>query len=90
LSTNHTLKIHPQWFRKVQNNELTFQVRRDDRSYQDGDTLTLCEWMPDEDNADGGYFTGLKLDRRISRVFRDLPGLQPGYVAFTTVGLVCG
>jgi hypothetical protein len=41
--TVHELKIQPQYLRAIQRHEKLFEVRLNDRGYQKGDYLHLCE-----------------------------------------------
>lgn len=47
----HDLKITPKYFDDVWNGIKRFELRKDDRDYQIGDTLLLREW-------DGEKYTG--------------------------------
>lgn len=40
----HELKILPEYFREVWARNKTFEVRKNDRNFQVGDTLHLKEW----------------------------------------------
>jgi len=44
---HHKLKILPQYFQPVANGKKTFEIRENDRGYQAGDTVELCEWSPE-------------------------------------------
>lgn len=44
--TTHVLKTWPAFFEPVWAGEKTFEIRFDDRAYQRGDTVELCEWDP--------------------------------------------
>jgi hypothetical protein len=44
----HELKIWPQYFEPVAQGLKTFEVRKNDRAYQAGDTVVLREWNPEE------------------------------------------
>jgi len=71
----HVLKTWPAYFKEVLIGRKTFEVRRDDREFQVGDTLRLVEW-----SQQTGH-TGRALDRRVTYV---LPGgefgIEEGYV----------
>lgn len=40
----HDLKTDPAYFQRLVDGTKTFEVRKDDRGYQPGDTLVLREW----------------------------------------------
>jgi Domain of unknown function (DUF3850) len=76
--THHDLKCLPQFFALVAQGLKKFELRRDDRNYQPGDTLTLQEW----DSTRGGpeeSYTGNELDCCIDYVLRAVGGLETGY-----------
>lgn len=50
---NHRLKTHPAPFEMVLSGEKPFEIRKDDRGYHVGDTLTLCEYDPFENRFTG-------------------------------------
>lgn len=83
----HALKTWPQYWRAVQDGSKTFELRRDDRSFQVGDVLLLQEWDPDTE----GY-TGRELRRQVSYVIRDAPefGLREGFVVLGLSGAAVG
>lgn len=78
----HEVKILPEYFRQVfvRPGEGTkrFELRKDDRNYQIGDSVTLREWIPEE-----GY-TGNEITVGIIYVMRNCPqyGLREGYCIF--------
>lgn len=43
----HELKIWPIYYCRVADGSKTFEVRDNDRSFQQGDTVVLREWDPD-------------------------------------------
>lgn len=57
----HELKTHPEPFRALACGEKTFELRRDDRNFQVGDTLELREFNPET-----GTYTGRELTRKVS------------------------
>lgn len=67
-------KILPGYFEAVGRRAKTFELRKDDSDYQEGDILTLREW-------DGENYTGRKLTREITYILRGTPeyGLMEGY-----------
>ena len=48
----HELKIWPQYFARVSDGSKTFEVRENDRGFQQGDEVVLREWDPEEDPHD--------------------------------------
>ena len=61
----HEIKIWPQWFDAVRNGTLSFQVRKNDRNYEIGDTLVLNEFRPGV-----GEYTGRTLTRTVIYILR--------------------
>ena len=45
---HHKLKILPQYFSPIIEGRKTFEVRENDRGYQAGDTVEICEWDADK------------------------------------------
>ena len=43
----HDLKVWPKYFDLLRMGRKTFEIRRDDRPYAEGDTLYLREWSPE-------------------------------------------
>lgn len=74
---NHIIKELPEYFRAAKEGRKRFEIRRDDRDYQIGDTLQLAEF-------DGTGFTGNFMEVKLEYVLRDCPqyGLMPGYCIF--------
>lgn len=69
--TTHHLKTWPEYFQAVADGRKPFEVRRDDRDFQDGDTLVLQEY-------DEGY-TGASLRASVSYVLRSPLFVKSGY-----------
>lgn len=88
----HELKIWPQYFCRVKDGSKTFEVRRNDRGFQPGDTVLLREYDPtvirrieelpmghvDEWHEPTGY-TGDELEFKVGYVFP----LDNGSVVFS-------
>ena len=82
----HVLKTHPRHLDAVARGDKTFEVRRDDRGYQVGDTLILRAYTPHERNAWCGVkakdcqFTSHHHEERdvVAEVTYVLPGGQYG------------
>lgn len=45
--TIHALKTEPRFFHDVRDNGKNFEVRKNDRDYQVGDVLILCNYHPE-------------------------------------------
>ncbi|ERL63839.1 DUF3850 domain-containing protein [Schleiferilactobacillus shenzhenensis] len=67
------LKILPEFFKAVLNGDKLFEIRRNDRDYQQGQNVELAEW-------DGKDYTGRSVLEVITYV-TDYHQ-QPGYVVF--------
>ena len=57
LPKTHFLKTWPQYFRAVRDGRKPFELRRDDRDFQSGDTVHLEEWDPDANRQTGEFLT---------------------------------
>lgn len=69
----HELKIHPRYLDDVISGRKTFEIRRDDRGYQIGDTLVLKGW-------DGISYSGKAVRAQVTYMIDDrFTGLMPGY-----------
>lgn len=81
LAGVHVLKTWPKYFEAVYFGEKTFEVRKNDRNFQIGDTLVLREWDPETE----GY-TGRKLEVRVTYLTdaSDMGVLKEDYVIMGT------
>lgn len=70
----HNLKIWPEYFAAVRDGLKRAELRWNDREYQAGDILDLCEWDPNEE-----AFTGDFISVTVTHV-ADLGQWMPGYV----------
>lgn len=52
----HAIKIKPQYFDAVISGKKQFEIRKNDREYQEGDFLALNEWK--QTSGVGGHYTG--------------------------------
>lgn len=77
MATIHELKTWPEYYEAVALDKKRFEVRKDDRPFEVGDTLRLMEWNPKS-----GHFTGRKIDRGVTYILRGM-GLQDGYCAMS-------
>jgi len=69
----HELKCWTEFFVPLWIGAKTFEIRRNDRNFRQGDTLRLIEWDREQQRP-----TGLTLDRRI--IYMTDFQQQPGYV----------
>jgi len=80
--TEHALKTWPHFFADVLSGRQTFQVRKNDRDFKEGDTLLLEEWLPNNDSRDprAGSYTGRKCRVIVRSVLRGpILGIQKGW-----------
>jgi hypothetical protein len=78
----HVLKTWPEYFDAVVSGVKTFEVRRDDRGYREGDVLILQRWEP-ERQAYSTDATGHPeiMSKRVSYVLRGGQfGVEQGFV----------
>lgn len=66
----HKLKSWPDYFHAVKIGVKTFEIRKNDRDFQVGDTLRLCEYDDDE-----MVFSGDELDRQVTYITQGVFGL---------------
>lgn len=82
---NHELKIAPQYFQAVIEGRKTFEIRKDDRGFQAGDTVRMHELF--HRPFGGGFadmsdeFTGRECTAKIGYV--TAYEQQPGFVVFS-------
>lgn len=70
---HHELKIMTAYFPRVLDGSKPFEIRYNDRNFQEGDTVTLNEW-------DGEHYTSRSAKRRIT--FVTDYAQKPGFVVF--------
>lgn len=77
VSGIHELKVWPEYFQAIWLGNKTFELRKNDRDFQVGNTLILREWCPK--NAE---YTGRQYKRGIIYILKDAEmfGLQKDYV----------
>ena len=78
MSATHTLKTLSRFYRAVERGDKTFEVRRNDRDFQTGDTLVLVEIG--EPGFEPGKATGFQIERRVSYMLQGGQfGVDPAY-----------
>jgi hypothetical protein len=69
----HELKTWPQYFQRVKDGSKTFEVRKNDRGFQLGDSVVLREWDPNSENSTAitpkGYTDEKPLEFKIGYIF---------------------
>ena len=80
--TIHELKCWPEGFQALIDGRKPFEVRKDDRGFQVGDTLHLREYQPVSDT-----YTGRETDVRVTYI---LHGVNDGPIRFHTWMVVMG
>lgn len=85
MSVTHDLKTWPVFYERLLDGSKTFEVRKDDRGYQTGDTLRLREYDPAGDHDDcpdklctTKRYTGREMSFRVGFVFRQGFGADLG------------
>lgn len=66
VGQEHVLKCWPELFAAVADGSKTFDLRKDDRGFREGDTVLLREYDPKMDQYSGRYVTA-----RVGYVLRD-------------------
>jgi len=79
----HTLKTWPKYFDATYRNIKNFEIRENDRDFQQGDILELREWDPEIKD-----YTGRRVTCEVVMMWNRLPGLDSCYVAMTIVALM--
>ena len=77
---DHQLKTWPVYFWDVVSGSKTFEIRKNDRKFKAGDTLTLREWDPDEKKYTGTEKI-VKVDYVLS--LNGLPEMPKGFVGMS-------
>ncbi len=75
----HHLKTWPEYYADMDSGAKTFEVRKDDRGFMEGDLLILQEYLPHEKR-----YTGHKSRHTVLKVYRNVPGLIRGYCVMQT------
>lgn len=76
----HQLKCERQYFQAIAAGRKTFEVRENDRDFQEGDFLALNEITTGEDTPTGWAYTDRSCLVLVDYILDDVKYLQPGYV----------
>jgi len=71
----HKVKVWPPFFEAVLSGDKTFEVRKDDRNYQVGDSHALFKWSPDT-NTYTGLFSNFRI---VYKLDGGQFGIEKGY-----------
>lgn len=74
----HRLKTVQPYFERCWQNSKTFEVRKNDRDFQKGDTVYLQEY-----DAENTTYSGKELRCTILYVLHEFPAIEKGYVVFS-------
>lgn len=88
---HHELKTWPIYFEAVERGEKLFEVRRNDRFFQSGDTVDIVKYDPKSrcyERTDGGSSEYSTTAKRLSFVVGPILqggqfGIEPGYCVFS-------
>lgn len=79
----HELKIRSIYFDRIALGQKTFEIRKNDRDFQTGDTVILREI-----NIDNPLYSGRELSYKIGYVFSGEEfGVQKGYCVFSLISI---
>lgn len=70
----HELKTWPGYFQAVWDKKKTFELRKNDRGFQEGDILILREF-----ELMGMKYSGRAIKVSIKYILEGIPGLESGY-----------
>lgn len=77
---HHELKILPVYFQAVRERRKLFEVRLNDRNFQEGDAITLRE-------HNGVDYTGNRLSARIGYILSGYKAVADGHVVFSLIDI---
>ncbi len=73
----HALKTVQPFFDDIIHQKKKFEVRKDDRPFEQGDDIVLQEW-----DSEGKRYTGYEWRGKISYIMRDAEFCKKGYCIF--------
>jgi ribosomal protein S17 len=79
----HSLKTWPEYFKAVIRGEKTFEIRKNDRNYQVGDTLELKEYDPAIKK-----YTGRSTLFEVTYILDKQPFVPEGYACMGIRGII--
>lgn len=83
--SEHVLKVAPEYFEALADGTKTFEVRKNDRGFQKGDTLILWEYVASKrcERFPCSAHNPKSVRRKVTFVYSGDPrfgGIEPGYV----------
>lgn len=81
MPKKHIIKCLDVYYREVIRGNKTFEVRKNDRNYNSGDIVVMCEVRKHKDGMT--HLTGRFSNYEIPHVLKDYPAVQPGFVVFS-------
>jgi len=92
MSKTHNLKTWPSHFKDLMAHKKRYEVRKNDRDFQEGDVLHLLEYDPSDDGTGrpGGY-AGAWGDFKVTHILHGgMFGIEPGYCVLGLSDLIKG
>ncbi|MBQ7089135.1 MAG: DUF3850 domain-containing protein [Clostridia bacterium] len=80
----HALKVDQKYFGEIICGRKTFEIRKEDRDFREGDLLALNEY-----EAETKQYTGYSCLVYVDYILRDAPYVPCGYVAMSIKPCVC-
>jgi hypothetical protein len=78
------LKTWPEYFKRIEEGQKFFEIRKNDRDFQVGDELILQEYRPDTKEI-----TGATIEAKINYILHGGQfGIEPGYCVMNLTGLL--
>jgi hypothetical protein len=78
----HELKLNQRYFDDVAKRRKPFEIRYNDRNYQEGDNIVFYEVDDDGNRIENDDMSFRYIYAKIGFMLHDFVGLQDGYVAF--------